>query len=147
MSLPAAAVLSESADQPGRTVVVEAGAVTVPTPVGGVLAQAEFSRQGADLVIRWSGGDEVVVRDYASAAEPAALNTAAGEHLRGDLVARLAGPLAPAQFAQAAQVARADPLAAEAAIGRVVTLDGVATATRPDGTVVALSIDTPIGQG
>lgn len=44
-------------------------------------------------------------------------------------------------------LAQADSLSAETAIGRVVTLDGEATALRADGTVVALSGGTPIGQG
>jgi Ca2+-binding RTX toxin-like protein len=56
------------------------------------------------------------------------------------VVARLAGPLAPGQFAQT-------EASADVAIGRVTALDGTAVATRVDGTRVTLALDSPIQQG
>jgi len=81
-----------------------------------------------------------VVRDFFASAEPAGLTTLDGLRLDGDVVARVAGPLAFGQFAQTAA-------SADMAIGRVTDLDGTAVATRVDGTRVTLALDAPIQQG
>ena len=86
-------------------------------------------------------GTQVVIVDYFALAEPPALSTANGATLPPDLVARLAGPLAPGQYAQLA----AEPEAAP--IGRVVTAEGSVTATCADGTQVTLTTDSPVFQG
>jgi Ca2+-binding RTX toxin-like protein len=108
---------------------------------GHALATANFARHGGDLRATWDDGAELTVRGYFDQDEPARLTTPHGEALSGALVARLAGPLAPGQVAQT------DPLTADLAVGQVTTVEGEATATRPDGTVVPLAAGTPIGQG
>lgn len=105
------------------------------------LATATYERVGDNLGATWRDGTELIVRGYFAAPEPADLVTVHGERLTSGLVARLAGPQSPGQYAQAGS------LEPEAAVGRVTTVSGAATATRPDGTTVELAVDTPIGQG
>ena len=80
------------------------------------LLTAEFKRQGHDLLLTGkdaSGkeGGSVVLGGYFAAPHPADLATANGAAIAGETVKILAGPLAPAQYAQAgAGVAGAQPI-------------------------------------
>ncbi len=115
------------------------GALVVPH--GAFLLNANFVRQGSDLVLVGDDGTRVLIKDYFALFEPPALMTEGGAILPPDLVARLAGPLAPGQYAQLAAASQAAP------IGHVVTVEGAVTATRIDGTQVVLAIDSPVFQG
>ncbi len=102
---------------------------------------AVFERQGPDLLLVAEDGGRILIKDYFAVAEAPALMTGGGAVLAPDLVATLAGPLAPGQYAQL------EPGATAAPIGKVETVDGIVTATRADGTIVPLTADDPVFQG
>ncbi len=106
---------------------------------------AEFVRQGADLLLVGKGGTTALVKNYfasdLSNGEAWPLVAENGGVLSFDLVKSLAAPAAPGQYAQAG------PAGQGAAIGQVATVTGDVTATRVDGTVVTLTVDSPVFQG
>jgi Ca2+-binding RTX toxin-like protein len=110
-------------------------------PGGDMLLRAEFIPSGGDLLIVAPDGGRVLVLDYFSSPLPTVLMTAGGAALPFDLVAALAGPLAPGQYAQAEAGFEAPP------IGRVDESIGEVTATRVDGTTVTLAKDSPVFEG
>ena len=110
-------------------------------PNGTMLLVSEFVREGPDLLLIGPDGDRVLIRDYFTLAEPPALMTAGGAMLPPDLVALLAGPAAPGQYAQTEGGVEPQP------IGRVDEMVGAVTASRVDGTTVTLSKDSPVYQG
>ncbi|MGR3362944.1 MAG: Ig-like domain-containing protein, partial [Maritimibacter harenae] len=105
---------------------------------GRAIFAAEYQREGHDLVIETAGQPDLRLVDYFRADAPPDLVAGNGAVLRGDLAARLAGPIAPGQYAQAGGPDGADP------IGQVETLQGVAFAERVDGTRVQLDIGAKI---
>jgi hypothetical protein len=121
--------------------VLEVSGASVTVPGGHFLLVAEYVREGADLVLVGPDGQTVVVRDYFSSDAPPTLITEGGSRISPDLAEALAGPVAPAQSAQAGQAAATPP------IGQVQTLEGTATATRADGTEVTLTSGSAIFQG
>ncbi|HZL31902.1 MAG TPA: FecR domain-containing protein [Pseudolabrys sp.] len=90
-----------------------------------LLFTAHFSQAGADLVLRGEDGKTFVVHDYFATEQRARLLSADGAALSPDVVAALAGPQAPGQYAQAGA-----PQAAAQAVGRVAVIDGSATIIR-----------------
>lgn len=115
---------------------------TLQLPEDGALLRASFVRVGGDLVLEMPNGTSVLVQGYFDLAEPPALMTAGGALMPADLVSSLAGPLAPGQYAQSGESdLEATP------IGLVDESVGEVTATRADGTRVALTQDTPVYQG
>ncbi|MFQ5785058.1 MAG: FecR domain-containing protein [Alphaproteobacteria bacterium] len=144
MATDVRAGLDPSAALPGGAnadIVIEgasSGALVVPH--GAFLLTADFARIGADLVLVGDDGTRIVVRDYFALEDPPALVTESGAVVAPDLVALLAGPLAPGQYAQAAETANVP-------IGRVTTVEGAVTATHADGTRVALEADSAVFQG
>ncbi|WP_126465058.1 Ig-like domain-containing protein [Candidatus Terasakiella magnetica] len=106
------------------------------------LHSSDFIRLGSDLVIKTLDGETVLIRGYFAVENPPALVAANGAVVSPDLVQKLAGPLAPGQYAQAAgSTVLGD------AIGRVETLDGVVRVTRSDGKEVQLVDGDAIFQG
>ena len=97
-----------------------------------MLLIADFVRQGGDLLLVGPDGEQVLIQGYFELADPLALATAGGAELAPDLVASLAGPLAPGQYAQVEAAADVDP------IGVASVVDGTATATRTAGPKVTL---------
>ncbi len=135
---------AESGSSGGNVTVLTTGpegALTVPG--GNMLLEADFSQQGGDLLLTGADGAQVLITGYFDQVEPPALMTGDGLTLAGDLVTSLAGGQAPAQYAQAGPAAGGDAVP----IGQVTTVEGLATATHVDGTVVELGIDSPIYQG
>jgi Ca2+-binding RTX toxin-like protein len=129
-----------------ESLVLEAGHIgTLTVPGGDFLISAEYDRTGDDLIIVGADGARVVVRDYFTLAEPPTLISDLGTQMSPDLVATLVGPLAPGQYAQAG--GGASPSAQTAPIGRIEIIEGGATATRVDGTVVSLIKDSMIFKG
>ena len=129
------------AGAPAPHTVDSAGADAVQLPGGFPIAEADFGRSGPDLVLTAPDGDQVVVRGFFDAAPPPKLTLPEGAEFSGSLAAKLAGPQAPAQYAQA------DPAATAQPIGTVENLVGTVTATRADGTQVELEIGDPVFQG
>ncbi len=105
----------------------------VVIPDAHFLFNADFHRDGDDLVLSHEG-QKIVVRDYFSADRLPDLQSPEGAALSGELVEILAGPANPGQYAQAS----APVQSAQAAIGRVVSVSGSATAIR-NGVAVTLN--------
>ncbi len=110
-------------------------------PEGVALFTAEFIRDGADLILQMADGQDARLVEYFDTRTPADLMSYEGATLRGTVVERLAGPMFPAQYAQATGPDLA------AAIGQVETLTGAAFVQRTDGQVVELAIGTKVFQG
>ena len=123
--------------------VLSANGDTVRLPTGLELQDAAFSRVGSDLVVRAADGESAVVRGFFDHAERPQLLFEGGEkHISGDLAARLAGPLAPGQVAQAAPAATlGEP------IGKVESVGGTVNVIHTDGTRAQLDVGDPVFQG
>ena len=134
---------SNGSDAAATTITVihagDGGSLVVPH--GTFLLDADFIRQGSDLLLVGPDGVQVLVQDYFAVAYPPALMTAGGAVLQPGLVARLAGPLAPGQYAQLSPDSDDQP------IGEALTVDGVVTATRADGSQVTLVVGDAVFQG
>ena len=97
----------------GQTVVLAVdGVETIIVPGGSFLLLADFVRQGGDLLLVGPDGTEVLIQGYFDLAEAPALATEGGAVIAPDLAARLAGPLAPGQYAAAGDVIEDNPSAA-----------------------------------
>lgn len=131
-----------AAHGPAPVVVNADGAASVTIPGNGFLLDAEFQRSGPDLVLRGEDGREVVVTGYFAQAHPPALTTPGGAVVQPDLAAKLAGPIAPAQFAQAANAG-----AQLLAVGRVDKASGTVEVVHPDGTRGTLHVGDVIYKG
>ncbi len=105
------------------------------------LFTADFSREHFDLVLTTEDGLHVRLDNYFVTDDLPDLLSHDGATLSGGVVARLAGPLFPGQYAQAG----GDNLAA--AIGQVETLVGAAFVQRTDGQVDDLQVGTKVFQG
>jgi len=114
--------------------------VVVSGPPGFIIG-AHYAREGWDLTLTDKDGHEVVIKDFFRLDHPPTLVSPEGAQIPPELAERLAGPLAPGQYAQAAPTPGGNP------IGQVETLNGAATATHADGTKLALAVGTPIFQG
>jgi VCBS repeat-containing protein len=112
----------------GRSVVPEAG----------LLFNASFQRAGQDLLLVNDGAATLRVPDYFADDEPADLLSPEGAVLRGDVIVRLAGPVAPGQYAQLEPGSGGNP------IGQVETLSGTASVQRTDGVVEQLQVGMKI---
>ena len=131
----------EPREAPGQVTVLELGPGAVITvPHGVLLLVADFARQGADLLLTGPDGQQVLVQGYFALDNPPALTTAGGAVLAPELVARLAGPRAPGQYAQATGADGAAP------IGTVETIEGTVTAVRADGSQVILEVGSAVFQ-
>ena len=127
------------AGSPSAVIQVEAGAESVFIPDAALFA-GNFARSGSDLILEGPDGESLVVRDYFVGDSPPDL-VADGARLNGETVETLAGPLAPAQYAQTG------PDAGTEAIGEVTELTGSATVIRTNGVQENLSLGDPIFLG
>src|SRR3977135_4263976 len=93
----------------------DAASVTIPD--AHFLFHADFKRTGSDLTLTGEDGHRLVVPGYFRHEHLATLFSPEGAALTGDLVAALAGPLAPGQYAQAPPPASDNP-----PIGRVASV-------------------------
>lgn len=127
---------------PHKIIVLESdpGSHTM-VPEGTDLASSAFSREGSDLLIRTPDGTDILINGYFASPTPPSLTTSDGSVFPPDLVAQLAGPVAPGQYAQAESVEYTPP------IGQVSTLVGEVTVTRANGTSVKLAVDSPVFEG
>ena len=125
-----------------KLLVIDTASVPVLNiPGDGWLLSAGFSRQGPDLMLTGQGGEAVLVRGYFNAENPPSLMSESGAVLKSDLVIRLAGPLAPGQYAQATEGAIGEP------IGRISTIDGAVKVERVDGTLEVVEVGDAVFQG
>ena len=127
---PTSIAIDNGSDGPSATI-----------PDSHLLFTAQFSRAGADLLLTGEDGKAFVVHDYFSADIRARLLSAEGAALSPDVVAALAGPLTPGQYAQAGA---AQPAAQ--AVGRVVQASGDATIVR-NGVAMAAQTGEAILKG
>ncbi len=104
-----------------------------------LLFNADFTRDSTDLVLTGDDGAQTIVRNYFTQDTGLDLVSPQGAVLGFDTVKLLAGPLAPAQYAQASV-----PQAGEA-IGKLVT--GEATVDRLDGTTDTLRVGDTVYRG
>ncbi|MBT7745754.1 MAG: hypothetical protein HN725_10715 [Alphaproteobacteria bacterium] len=128
---------------PVSTTVFDASDVsgTLAVPGGDFVLRADYVRQGPDLLLE-KGNQSVLIQDYFTSGNPPDLATTDGAGIiAADLAGRLAGPLAPGQFAQATGAAPA------ASIGQVENASGGAFLTRVDGSRVPASNGTKVFQG
>ena len=101
-------------------------------PGGDMLLDADFVRLGPDLVLIGADGSTVLVRGFFALQSPPDLMTQAGAVIKAGLAAKLAGPAAPGQYAQAG------PGAAAESVGKVESVEGTVTVVRADGSEVTL---------
>ncbi len=99
-----------------------------PLPAIPGLLDAQFHRDGADLVVVGDNAHPITITGYFDGSHPPALTTPDGASLDGQTISALAGPLAPGQYAQAGGAS------ALQAVGKVDKLAGGAEVTHPDGT-------------
>ncbi|MBF0341261.1 MAG: hypothetical protein HQL95_09925, partial [Magnetococcales bacterium] len=107
----------------------------INVPGGDMVLRADFSRQGADLLLLGTGdhaGQVVQIPGYFTQATPPDLYTQAGARITGDLAVRLAGPLLPGLYAEAA------PSEGQTGIGTVDSVSGEAVVIR-SGTSIPMS--------
>ena len=109
-----------------------------------LLFNAEYSREGSDLILTDDRGGALRLQNYFDNAEPADLVSPDGARLTGEVVEALAGPAFPGQVAQGAPGAAA--AAGAQAIGQVETVTGTATVQRSDGTTETLQLGTQVFQ-
>ena len=114
---------------------------SIEIPGGAWLLRADFARQGSDLLLTGADGTQVLIRGYFLLENPPDLITEGGQLITANLAAKLAGPLAPGQYAQAGPTEPSEP------IGKIVTATGTVQAVRADGTRVTLSEGDPVFQG
>lgn len=114
------------------------GEIAVGAPAH--LFNAEFVRDGSDLVLKNNGVDDIRIVDYFAQKTAADLVADNGARLTGETVEKLAGPMAPGQYAQSGQSDSVGP------IGQVETLEGLAQVQRADGTVVDLTLGMKVFQ-
>ncbi len=118
------------------------GPAHIAVPDAHLLFNGDFLRVGSsDLKIVGDDGKSFFIRDYFASDKLADLVSPEGAALSADVVAALAGPLAPGQWAQAGAQPSAQPV-----IGRVDALSGGATVVR-NGVAVTLNIGDTVRKG
>jgi len=121
--------------------VVSATDAAAPLPNAELVFSGDYARLGSHLQISHPDHGTLRIVDYFAQDNLPNLLTSNGAMLDGDTVARLAGPVAPGQYAQAGAGLAAAP------IGNVQTASGEVTVQRTDGTTVTLSTGDPVFQG
>lgn len=103
------------------------------------LRDADFKKDGGDLVIQGESGETVVIEGYFDQFSPPVLLTADGQAFTPSLVQSFLMSEYPGQYA--------GPLAGADPVGAVQELSGEAKITRLDGTVETVEIGMPVFQG
>ncbi len=104
------------------------------------LFTAHFKKSGPDLILTGDNGQKLVLVDYFNLAKRPDL-TSHGATMSADLVARLAGPDAPGQYAQVGAPAGAQ------VIGKCERIGGGATVQHANGVVEELKVGDVILKG
>ena len=133
---------SENVGGGSNATVIEADFDNAALPVNGAYLQdASYARDGDDLVLNANRDDEIVVRDFFGDGLAPNLTADSGHQIAFETVQHLAGPLAPAQYAQADGISGKEP------IGQIEDLKGDVRATHTDGTSVVLAEGDKVFQG
>ncbi|MEJ2432042.1 MAG: FecR domain-containing protein, partial [Pseudolabrys sp.] len=119
-----------------------ADAAFLIVPNAQLLFSADFKRSGSDLTLDGPKGQHLRINDYFQHEKLPDLVAPDGATLPADVVEKLAGPLAPNQYAQATS----PPAAAGQFIGKVDKLTGSVTAIR-NGVAITLNAGDAIDQG
>jgi len=139
-----AIAISDGPSANGLSVVV-ADALTdavITVPNGAFLSDAQYIRDGSDLILAKPDGTAVAVRNYFTADPRPDLTSEDGTRaMDADLVESFVLPVAPGQYAQLGTAPSSPP------IGQVAELTGRAFAVRADGTRVELGTGDPLFQG
>ncbi|MGE5504838.1 MAG: FecR domain-containing protein, partial [Actinomycetota bacterium] len=125
----------------GITLVDASHGGSLSIPGGDWLLHAQFARHGHDLDLTGADGRHLLLRDYFSHDHLPDLVTDHGAVIAGPLAARLAGPLAPGQYAQAGGETGLSY------VGDVSKVTGDATVRHPDGTQASIKSGDPVYQG
>ena len=126
------------------TVEVDADLGRVHVPHGDFLLSAEYARVGPHLSLS-EGETSVLVKNFFTFKTVPDLLTEDGSSvIDGALAIRLAGPLAPGQFAQVGQLAQ---VTSSPSIGVIEKLEGIVSLTRTDGTTVQAAKGTQVFTG
>jgi len=155
------ATMNSAVDANGPVVLEAGGGGTLTVPFGSMLLTADFRRSGSDLIVEGRGGEEVIVREFYSAAMAPALSTEGGAELTADVVKALAGPDPDAPATDAPETATVaaegtvvagdadDALIGQSGqpIGTVDTSEGSVFAVRADGARVQLQAGSQIFKG
>lgn len=128
----------QTQDTANETITLTASDASIELPNDSYIRDADFSRDGADLVLNGPDGT-IIVESYFSGYESPALTSPTGAALSPELVNSLIQS-AP-QYAQSASTNDTSP------IGAIQEISGDATITRGDGTSEPLSIGSPVYQG
>lgn len=126
--------------------VIEAEGAGTITIDGSWILGAEFVRQGTDLFLKGKEGQETLIVDYFNFETMSDLYTENGAVISGELAGKLAGPIAPMQFAQSSGNVEVAQASAKS-IGQIENIDGTATATRTDGKQITLKAGSKIFSG
>ncbi len=118
---------------------LEASGELLVVPDAQLLFSADYSRLGDDLLLTGGDGAGQVIAGYFASDSPPALASPEGAVLTPQVIAQLAGPRAPGQYAQA------EPAEGPAPIGQVETVTGSATVVR-GGLPVSLETGDPVFQ-
>jgi Ca2+-binding RTX toxin-like protein len=114
----------------------------VQVPSAALLTQGDYSRVGLDLMITGPDGQQVLVQDYFLTDNPPDLVSEDGAQIAGDLAERLAGSIAPGQFAQAGAGG-----VGKQSIGQVETVNGSVNVVHADGSKGVLHKGDAVFQG
>ena len=123
------------------------GAAEVIVPGGDWLLAAEFVREGSDLVLVGRDGAKLLIQDYFSQETPPNLVTDGGAVVPAALAIKLAGPVAPMQFAQMADGISSDATGVNEPIGRVENITGTVKVVHADGSEETLAVGDAVFQG
>jgi hypothetical protein len=126
---------------PAPTVLDAFNTATVELPSDLSATDAQFLRQGDDLLLISPDGAVTVLQGYFLNETPPALTIPLGGRLSPELVASFTPPEAVGQYAQVGGAPAEDP------IGSVQNFSGEVFAVRTDGTRALLSAGDPIFQG
>lgn len=113
-------------------------------PGGDAFLGADFVRDGYDLTLTIPDGQSLVIPDYFLSEAPPDLLVGGISVISGTLATKLAGPMVPGQYAQAAATG---VTALGESIGSVTELTGNVTVTRADGSQLTLGAGDSIFQG
>ncbi|MBC7951948.1 MAG: FecR domain-containing protein [Rhodospirillaceae bacterium] len=126
-------------EQAAFAAVLQAGdAGRIVIPGGDFLLNAEFERSGPDLVLVGADGTRILVQGFFADSTPPDLVTSAGAHIDAALAAKMAGPMAPGQYAQNSGGT------ALTTIGKVGVLNGKVMVKHADGTKTELHKGDPV---
>lgn len=126
-------------------IVPDADATEIQLHDSAFMLRADYTPSGADLLIEGADGVTVIIQGYYDLTTPPDLVAPNGNRLEADLVAKLAGPRAPGEFAQSGDQS-GDPALGAAPIGEIKTLTGSVQVQRTDGTTETVAIGDPVFQ-